>query len=257
MQTYACTRAHARTCAFPELTQHLPLPPARTTQTPRHRACSSEMHEATRRLLGVLLRQLDGFQTGEGGKTVVLGATNRKQDLDPALLSRFDASITFQLPSCECRCRPALWVLSCAAAAGVGLMREGLAGISALLRWPVLRVAYMPWTVDHFLASLARSINGQEGFAHHGCAQLHCRYGPLPPAAKAIAQTFLWLFAALGPVMPTVLCWGKGACACAFVYLYRLLHIKPDSQACAASCYANPCLHTCAGSRSLRSMRSI
>ena len=42
------------------------------------------MHEATRRLLGVLLRQLDGFK--EQSKTVVIGATNRKQDLDPALL---------------------------------------------------------------------------------------------------------------------------------------------------------------------------
>ena len=61
------------------------------------------MHEATRRLLGVLLRQLDGFQTGEKGRTVVLGATNRKQDLDPALLSRFDASIAFGLPSRDCR----------------------------------------------------------------------------------------------------------------------------------------------------------
>lgn len=60
------------------------------------------MHEATRRLLGVLLRQLDGFK--EQSKTVVIGATNRKQDLDPALLSRFDSSIAFGLPSDGCRC---------------------------------------------------------------------------------------------------------------------------------------------------------
>ncbi len=55
------------------------------------------MHEATRRLLGVLLRQLDGF--GPQSKSIVVGATNRRQDLDPALLSRFDASVTFGLPS--------------------------------------------------------------------------------------------------------------------------------------------------------------
>lgn len=61
------------------------------------------MHEATRRLLGVLLRQLDGFK--EQSKTVVIGATNRKQDLDPALLSRFDSSIAFGLPSDGCRYR--------------------------------------------------------------------------------------------------------------------------------------------------------
>lgn len=60
------------------------------------------MHEATRRLLGVLLRQLDGF--GPQSKSIVVGATNRHQDLDPALLSRFDAAVTFGLPSEENRC---------------------------------------------------------------------------------------------------------------------------------------------------------
>lgn len=44
------------------------------------------MHEATRRLLGVLLRHLDGFETDK--RSVVIAATNRKEDLDPALLSR-------------------------------------------------------------------------------------------------------------------------------------------------------------------------
>ena len=47
---------------------------------------NSEMHEATRRLLGVLLRHLDGFETNK--RSVVIAATNRKEDLDPALLSR-------------------------------------------------------------------------------------------------------------------------------------------------------------------------
>ena len=46
------------------------------------------MHEATRRLLGVLLRHLDGFETNK--RSVVIAATNRKEDLDPALLSRYD-----------------------------------------------------------------------------------------------------------------------------------------------------------------------
>ncbi|HMV79000.1 MAG TPA: AAA family ATPase [Leptospiraceae bacterium] len=54
------------------------------------------MFEATRKLLSVLLRKLDGFE----GKpnTVTIGATNRKQDLDSALVSRFDKSILFPLP---------------------------------------------------------------------------------------------------------------------------------------------------------------
>ena len=56
-----------------------------------------EMHEATRRVLSVLLRRLDGLETREGG--LVIAATNRKQDLDAALRSRFDAAVCFDLPS--------------------------------------------------------------------------------------------------------------------------------------------------------------
>ncbi|KAG0567532.1 hypothetical protein KC19_7G141400 [Ceratodon purpureus] len=56
----------------------------------------SEMHEATRRMLSVLLRQMDGFEQDK--RIVVIAATNRKQDLDPALLSRFDTSVEFNLP---------------------------------------------------------------------------------------------------------------------------------------------------------------
>ncbi|KAL4435935.1 hypothetical protein ABPG77_000697 [Micractinium sp. CCAP 211/92] len=63
---------------------------------------SSEMHEATRRVLGVLLRHLDGFDSTHK-RTVVIGATNRKQDLDPALISRFSTSVNFGLPSESCR----------------------------------------------------------------------------------------------------------------------------------------------------------
>ncbi|GER52904.1 P-loop containing nucleoside triphosphatehydrolases superfamily protein [Striga asiatica] len=64
-------------------------------------ARDSEMHEATRRLLSVLLRQIDGFEQEK--KVVVIAATNRKQDLDPALLSRFDSMITFDLPDQQTR----------------------------------------------------------------------------------------------------------------------------------------------------------
>jgi ATP-dependent Zn protease len=53
--------------------------------------------EATRKLLSVLLRKLDGFEGKP--RTITLGATNRKQDLDRALLSRFDKSIYFPLPN--------------------------------------------------------------------------------------------------------------------------------------------------------------
>ncbi|XP_077217057.1 P-loop containing nucleoside triphosphate hydrolases superfamily protein isoform X2 [Tasmannia lanceolata] len=44
----------------------------------------TEMHEATRRILSVLLRQIDGFEQEK--RVAVIAATNRKQDLDPALI---------------------------------------------------------------------------------------------------------------------------------------------------------------------------
>eukprot|EP00010_Vexillifera_abyssalis_P009514 CAMPEP_0201549068 /NCGR_PEP_ID=MMETSP0173_2-20130828/5535_1 /ASSEMBLY_ACC=CAM_ASM_000268 /TAXON_ID=218659 /ORGANISM="Vexillifera sp., Strain DIVA3 564/2" /LENGTH=469 /DNA_ID=CAMNT_0047958613 /DNA_START=203 /DNA_END=1612 /DNA_ORIENTATION=+ len=58
---------------------------------------SGDMHEATRRILSVLLRQIEGFEKNRN--TMVIGATNRKQDLDAALMSRFDVSVLFRLPT--------------------------------------------------------------------------------------------------------------------------------------------------------------
>lgn len=54
------------------------------------------MYEATRRVLSVLLRKIDGFDSRPGVLTI--GATNRSGDLDAALLSRFDHTIRFPLP---------------------------------------------------------------------------------------------------------------------------------------------------------------
>jgi len=55
------------------------------------------MFEATRRILSVLLRKLDGIDSAE--KTITIGATNRINDLDPALISRFDQIIKFPFPN--------------------------------------------------------------------------------------------------------------------------------------------------------------
>jgi ATP-dependent Zn protease len=55
------------------------------------------MFEATRRILSVLLRRLDGIGAVEN--TLTIGATNRKSDLDHALISRFDQTIHFPLPN--------------------------------------------------------------------------------------------------------------------------------------------------------------
>ncbi len=57
------------------------------------------MHEGTRRILSVLLRQMQGLV--DTSNVMVVGATNRKDDLDPALLSRFNLFVHFPLPDLE------------------------------------------------------------------------------------------------------------------------------------------------------------
>ncbi len=54
------------------------------------------LHEATRRILLTLLRKIDLFESV--GEVLVICATNRKKDLDPALISRTDITIRFELP---------------------------------------------------------------------------------------------------------------------------------------------------------------
>lgn len=61
----------------------------------------SGLHEATRRILSTLLRKIDSFESD--GEVLVICATNRKKDLDPALLSRTDLSIRFELPDASTR----------------------------------------------------------------------------------------------------------------------------------------------------------
>lgn len=55
--------------------------------------------EATRRVLSVLLRKIDGFESKNGILTI--GATNRAMDLDRALLSRFDTIVRFPVPDAK------------------------------------------------------------------------------------------------------------------------------------------------------------
>lgn len=59
------------------------------------------LHEATRRVLSTLLRKIDSFESE--GEVLVICATNRKKDLDPALISRTDLSIRFELPDASTR----------------------------------------------------------------------------------------------------------------------------------------------------------
>jgi SpoVK/Ycf46/Vps4 family AAA+-type ATPase len=59
------------------------------------------MHEASRRILSTLLRKIDSFESTTD--VLLICATNRKQDLDPAMLSRIDLSIKFNLPDKHAR----------------------------------------------------------------------------------------------------------------------------------------------------------
>ncbi len=87
------------------------------------------MFEATRRVLSVLLRRLDGIDAVES--TITIGATNRKNDLDHALISRFDQSIHFPLPNERERAaifRNYATHIGEEECAALGLSSEGLSG---------------------------------------------------------------------------------------------------------------------------------
>jgi SpoVK/Ycf46/Vps4 family AAA+-type ATPase len=55
----------------------------------------------TRRILSTLLRKIDSFESTTD--VLLIAATNRKQDLDQAMLSRVDLSIRFDLPDYQAR----------------------------------------------------------------------------------------------------------------------------------------------------------
>lgn len=62
---------------------------------------NASMHEATRRVLSIVLQKIEGFS--KKGKSVMICATNRKSDLDAALISRFDMSIKYDNPDADTR----------------------------------------------------------------------------------------------------------------------------------------------------------
>jgi SpoVK/Ycf46/Vps4 family AAA+-type ATPase len=63
-----------------------------------------DIHEASRRILSVLLQRIDGLESSKTN-SLIIAATNRKQDLDPALLSRFDVVIRFNDPDVNQRAK--------------------------------------------------------------------------------------------------------------------------------------------------------
>ncbi|MCB1139196.1 MAG: ATP-binding protein [Leptospiraceae bacterium] len=89
----------------------------------------SGLFEATRRVLSVLLRKIDGLE--RAGSLLTVGATNRAEDLDHALLSRFDQILRFPLPNEQERAsifRSYAAHLNPEALSALGKESEGLSG---------------------------------------------------------------------------------------------------------------------------------
>ncbi|RLJ06233.1 MAG: ATP-binding protein [Candidatus Aenigmatarchaeota archaeon] len=63
----------------------------------------ADVSEATRRVVGQLLIEIDGFNTGREEKILIIAATNRPWELDEALISRFQKKIYVPLPDFEAR----------------------------------------------------------------------------------------------------------------------------------------------------------
>ncbi len=63
----------------------------------------TNIDEATRRVLGQLLTEIEGFATSTEDKILIMGATNKPWDLDDAIISRFQKKIYVPLPELVAR----------------------------------------------------------------------------------------------------------------------------------------------------------
>ncbi len=63
----------------------------------------SNVDESTRRVLGQLLTEIEGFNTNQQDTILIMGATNKPWDLDDAIVSRFQKKIYVPLPDLVAR----------------------------------------------------------------------------------------------------------------------------------------------------------
>ncbi len=66
-------------------------------------ARTGQVSEASRRVLGQLLTEMEGFSTKKEEKILIMGATNKPWDLDDAMVSRFQRRIYVPLPDEKAR----------------------------------------------------------------------------------------------------------------------------------------------------------
>lgn len=89
-------------------------------------ARSGSINEATRRVLGEFLTQIEGFNTKKEEKVLIMGATNKPWDLDDAIVSRFQRKIYVPLP--DEKARKAIIRIHLEGADTSGIDLEGLVG---------------------------------------------------------------------------------------------------------------------------------
>jgi vacuolar protein-sorting-associated protein 4 len=102
------------------------------------RARSEGTDEHSRRVLGELLLQMDGLAATSQNQVFVIGATNRPQDLDPALRRRFERRVLVPLPDMATRAKilaqhlgppaQALHSLTATDVAGLAAQTDGFSG---------------------------------------------------------------------------------------------------------------------------------
>lgn len=89
----------------------------------------ARMDESTRRVLGQLLSEIEGFNTPKEERVLFMGATNKPWDLDDAMLSRFQRKVYVPLPDAKSREKIAEIHLKGAQLSGISLAE--LSGRSA------------------------------------------------------------------------------------------------------------------------------
>ncbi|NOX71601.1 MAG: ATP-binding protein [Candidatus Micrarchaeota archaeon] len=85
----------------------------------------NDINEGTRRVIGQMLTEIDGFGSDKNSKVIVIAATNRPWDLDDAILSRFQKKIYVPLPDEKSRAR--IFEINLRGADLDGITEEGLA----------------------------------------------------------------------------------------------------------------------------------
>jgi SpoVK/Ycf46/Vps4 family AAA+-type ATPase len=124
-------------------------------------------HEASKRILSVLLRHIDGFDDlatkkkendGSNINTMLICATNRPQDLDSAFLNRVDSSIEFALPDADSRKKILAMYAKHLGEKDIGELAEMTVGLSGRSLKDLCQSAERVWA-----SQIIRGLKGEVG----------------------------------------------------------------------------------------------